>query len=105
MGYIVGFKKKILIFSISALVIAGAAAFLFIRYPDRFRKEPIFIAVTGPMSGKHGEEMLKGIQLYLRHAKQSEEKHVELIIRDDKTMLPKQPKSLPKSLRIKECLR
>ncbi len=35
------------------------------------------------MSGKHGEDMLKGIGLYLRHSNLSD-KPVELIIRDDK---------------------
>ncbi len=84
-----GIKKKILIFSAVILLISGAAAFLLIRQSHFLKKETVFIAVTAPMSGadkKRGEEMLKGIRLYLDSAKQLKQlgnRTIELIIRDD----------------------
>lgn len=84
-----GVKKKILIFSLALLLISGATAFLMICYPDFFKKETVFIAVTAPMSGAdktRGEEMLKGIRLYLDSVKRLKylgNKTIELIVRDD----------------------
>jgi branched-chain amino acid transport system substrate-binding protein len=82
-----GTKKKILTFSLAALVISVAAvAFLLIRQSEFLKKETIFIAITAPMSGadkKRGEDMLKGIRLYLDSAKQLGNRTIELIIRDD----------------------
>lgn len=84
-----GIKKKILILSAVILLISGAAAFLFIRQSEFLKKETVFIAVTAPMSGaekKRGEDMLKGIRLYLESAKRLKQlgnRTIELIIRDD----------------------
>ncbi len=86
--------KKILIVIIFLLLMIGGAAGAFLRFHplSPLKKEVIYIALAGPMSGAEeagGKAMLKGAELYLEHLRERggepAGKKIELLVFDDKS--------------------
>jgi branched-chain amino acid transport system substrate-binding protein len=83
--------KKILLAVLFFILINAAGMLLLLpSSPVNVEKQVIYIAVAAPMSGiysANGEEMLRGINLYLDKIKQEEkfkDKKIELLVYDDK---------------------
>lgn len=83
--------KKLLL-AVLFFIIVNAAGMLLLMpsSPVNIEKQAIYIAVAGPMSGTNsasGEEMLRGINLYLDKIKQEKkfrDKNIKLLVYDDK---------------------
>ncbi|HHC24164.1 MAG TPA: ABC transporter substrate-binding protein, partial [Desulfobacterales bacterium] len=82
-------KKKLLTV---LLILINAACIFILSETSLFqnKKQPVYIAVAGPMSGANkteGEAMLRGIRLYLdkiNNEKKIGDRKIKLIIFDDK---------------------
>lgn len=83
-------KRLFIIFAtvLGVIVLAAAAFFLLSDRSPFFKKEKVYIAVAGPMSGEsklQGERMLQGIRLFLDNFnKQHNDRSIELLVFDDK---------------------
>ncbi|MCP4105826.1 MAG: ABC transporter substrate-binding protein [Desulfobacteraceae bacterium] len=81
-------RKKILIL---LLIIGTGLGYLLLTPTSlKVKKQPIYIAVAGPVSGsgsENGEEMLRGMKLYLNHINSKggiKGRKIELLVYDDK---------------------
>ncbi|MCI5148182.1 MAG: amino acid ABC transporter substrate-binding protein [Candidatus Electrothrix sp. MAN1_4] len=77
-------KKKIII--VISGIIFGAGIYFFTQSPYMSQKEPVYIAVVGPMGEANGKAMRQGVKLYKDQINQQgglDGRKLEILFRDD----------------------
>ncbi len=78
--------KKILF---AVLILAGLAAYVFVRFPQLLSEKKVYIAVVGPLKLAQGEAMRKGVELYREIVNQQggiDGRRLELLFYDDENI-------------------